>query len=460
MTPIWLEVHVDDVRLAQDPSVWPDVAAHLDGLARTAESGGARLSFRFREWFARGDTHGFVRGLVARGHEAGWHAHAWRLRAARDAVVAAGGDARIASPGLVQARSRAIVLARAWALGARVVTDRPEGALKAYDGWLARSPLPGLTVMDVSLAPPRWGFDFDRLSEIAAVQTAWEAPPGSTPFFGATFHEHDEIRGFERFVGRWGDRIVPSGRSLNRQERQENAEDAKGVQGGAFGAEDLLPQKQLGVLGASSASWRLPLLERLGPPGARTQLVVVHAGESGLAQRLRFLELADDAFGPDVAVWLFARSPDADLAPGNPIHVAETRAVIERAAEHGPVGLLSWSGGVVNALLAADDRVRFLVDVEGPADRHSLLSRPGDALAGLDPFDDAAWAGREAAALVRGFGGAYVRVQSARDHVHGRRDWHARRMVAAARDGRLVRVGRLRSAGATVVALVRELSGG
>jgi hypothetical protein len=444
-------VHVDDVRLSRDPAVWPETAATLDAWARAAEGAGARLSFRFREWFARGDTSGFVRGLVARGHEAGWHAHGWRLRAARDAVVAAGGDARVAAPGLVQARAPSLVLARARTLGARVITDRPEGRMRAYDGWLAREAF-GMTVMDVSVAPWEWGLDFDRLASCVEAASRWEAPPGSVPFFGATWHEHDSVVGFERFVGRFGQRIVVSG-AIGRQDAETRrrqgglGEMASGAEGAPFSPSSW----RLGV----SAPWRLPPFEKLGH--GPIQLVVVHAGESGLRQRLRFLGL--DAI-EGCTVWLWERSPGS-RAPGNPVHVAETRAVLDLAAREGPVGMLSWSGGVVNALLAADARVRFLVDVEGPADRFSLVPPGGNELSARDRFDDDAWAGLEAVDLVRGFAGAYVRVQGARDHVHGPTDWHARRMVAAAPRGRLVRVpGRVDRAGATVVALVRELSPG
>jgi len=108
---------------------------------------------------------------------------------------------------------------------------------------------------------------------------------------------------------------------------------------------------------------------------------------------------------------------------------------------------------------ADEPRVIALVDVEGPADRFSLVP-PGAAdnpLAALDPWDDTAWAGREAAAMIPAFGGSYLRVQAEDDHVHGPHAWHARRMVEAARDGRCnagdgaLLPGRVSAHGATIL---------
>jgi hypothetical protein len=171
---------------------------------------------------------------------------------------------------------------------------------------------------------------------------------------------------------------------------------------------------------------------RTGPSSPEAAVVVVHGGESGLVQGLSFLGLPDDAFAR-LAVWTFARTPAGSRAPGNPVHVADTRAVLEAARAEGvAVGLLAWSGGLVNALLAADERVPFLIDCEGPVDRFSLVP-PNDAdpvLAATSVFDDAAWQGREAVDLLWAFRGRYLRAQGRPDHQHGVHDLHARRVEA------------------------------
>jgi hypothetical protein len=115
------------------------------------------------------------------------------------------------------------------------------------------------------------------------------------------------------------------------------------------------------------------------------------------------------------------------------MHVADTRAVLARAREEGvPVGVLSWSGGLVNALLAADETLAFLVDCEGPVDRFSLVPPEGGdpGLAATSVFDDAAWRDREAVELLWRLRGSYLRVQGRPDHVHGTHDLHARRVAA------------------------------
>jgi hypothetical protein len=97
-----------------------------------------------------------------------------------------------------------------------------------------------------------------------------------------------------------------------------------------------------------------------------------------------------------------------------------------------PVGVLSWSGGLVNALLAADETLAFLVDCEGPVDRFSLVPPEGGdpGLAATSVFDDAAWRDREAVELLWRLRGSYLRVQGRPDHVHGTHDLHARRVAA------------------------------
>ncbi len=471
MIPTWLEVHVDDLLLEETPSAWPEAAALLDALAAVAEQEGGHLSFRPREAFARGDTVSFVESLVARGHEVGWHAHASRLKAAADAVVAAGGTVRACAPGLVQAgRSSAErTLAEAQDLGAQLVTDRLEPRDFAYAGWLLRWAKPGLLAMDVSVAPSDWrlghpdGPDFARLATLRDVQAARVAPTGTAPFFGATFHEHDvcapgsltprDLDGLRRFVAACQGTLRPSLEVADElttravaAPRPELAPahlptlaDALGVLGRLGGrarawGEDTA--ERAGLVPAATHRLRVGAREvrarRAGPSSPEAAVVVVHGGESGLVQGMSFLGLPDDAFAR-LAVWTFARTPAGSRAPGNPVHVADTRAVLEAARAEGvAVGILSWSGGLVNALLAADERVPFLIDCEGPVDRFSLVP-PNDAdpvLATTSVFDDAAWQGREAVELLWAFRGRYLRVQGRPDHQHGVHDLHARRVEA------------------------------
>jgi hypothetical protein len=493
--PVWLEVHVDDVALA-DASVaaasdrWADTAGTLSTLAARAEDAGARLSFRVRERFATLDTSGFLAGLVARGHEVGWHAHGSRLRAARDAVVRAGGTARVAAPGLVQSgeRGRIALLEEARALGARTITDRVEARVFAYQGWLAWAPIDGVVALDVSVSPFDWGvlvrrgrrvepgrLDVDALARRIAAQERRVPPPGATPFFGATFHEHDvmgprapALDALARLLDRLGPRVVTSGAVAGGGAGADDGTigagggGAGGIGRGADGigsgtwAGGLAPPVRRVALAierrlapriadrAITVGARTVRARRIGPADAAAVLVLVHGGGSGIAQGVGFLGLRDAAVADaGLAAWSFDRS-DSFRTPGNPVHAADTRAVLAAAlAEGRPTALVTWSAGLVPALRAAlalaDPRLVLLVDAEGPADRFSLLppGQPDHELAALDPWDDAAWAGREAVALVGAFPGRYLRLQAEIDHVHGRMSWHAHRMVAAARRGAL-----------------------
>jgi hypothetical protein len=192
-------------------------------------------------------------------------------------------------------------------------------------------------------------------------------------------------------------------------------------------------------------------VRRIGLASARTVLVAAHGGKSGIEQGLSFCGLADDALvAMDAALYVFARSAGV-RTPGNPIHVADTRAVLAHALTEGPpVGLLTWSAGVVPALRATLEEplpgtVHFLVDCEGPCDRFSVVPprQPAHELARADVNDDAPWAGIEAIRWIGAFPGRYHRVQALGDHVHGPMAWHARRMVAEARAGRLNEAGEL-----------------
>jgi hypothetical protein len=484
MIPIWLEVHIDAAAMERGlltargsrASAYGAIADALEDIASRAEEAGARLSFRAREGFAlhdvRPDARGVLRRLVAAGHEVGWHAHGARLKAARDAVVAAGGDAALATPGLVQ-RPDLALLNEARSLGARIVTDRVEANVFAYQGWLAWEPLPGMVRMDVSVSPLEWGVLVRRGRKLVPGRlepdvlarriSAWDArvvPPGATAFFGATFHDHDILDpaardALGRLFARYGERIVPSGQ-VGRTFRPPEGPAAPA--GRLSRLSRGLLRLRLGVerSGAPSAEHvievggRFVPVRRVGPANPDVVLVIVHGGDSGVAQGLRPFGLSEAALAEsNMAAWTFARSEGA-RPPGSIESVEETRAVLVRALGEGrPVALLTWSAGVIPALRAAnalgDPRVCLLVDGEGPCDRWSLVppNQPDNPLARIDPGDERSWAGKEAVAMLPAFNGRYIRLQAEDDHVHGKMWWHARRMLAAARDGRLNGDGRI-----------------
>ncbi len=199
---------------------------------------------------------------------------------------------------------------------------------------------------------------------------------------------------------------------------------------------------------------------RLGPDRPRAAIIVVHAGASGLVERLRFLGLPDDAFPRD-ALFLYERDPSTWKAPGNPVHVADARRAIEQGLAEGvPTAVVSWSGGCVAAARAINEigaeRVALFVDVEGPVDRFSLVP-PGRDMPewrGLSPFDEAPWAGRELVRLLPGC--PYLRVQGRPDHVHGDCLVHADRIMQVATtrcawSRRLDLAGRVENGGREVV---------
>ncbi len=482
---VWLELHVDDERLSADPAVWPDVAALLDTVARAVASEGGRLSFRFRERFARLDAYAFIRGLVAAGHECGWHAHGRRLAQARDAVVAAGGSAAVAAPGLVQTglAGAADTLDAAARLGARVVTDRLRVRPFGWRGRVAYRPVDGMIALDPSVDPVDWGVhrrapDWRALADLAARTRALPPLPGHPPYFGATFHEHDlcasgpsnprrppptpgslrartsDLDGLRRFVAAYG--AVPSQACADA--RAGAAVHAPLPSRGRLVRErvrDLFPhrpeRRAPPVTHTLKVGARTVAVTRTGPAHPRAAMVVVHGGTDGRAQGLSMLGLPDDAF-PDLAVWIFTRTEGTGRAPGNPVHLADIRAVLAAARAEGvPVGLLSWSGGLVNALRALDDPrdVAFLVDVEGPVDRWSLVPpcRPRHEWAEAGEHDEALWSGREVLDRLAALGPRHLRVQGAPDHVHGACDLHAVMACAASGGTRIDVAGPVASGG-------------
>jgi len=199
-------------------------------------------------------------------------------------------------------------------------------------------------------------------------------------------------------------------------------------------------------------------IQRHGPSDPRAHCVLCHAGESGgLATALAPFGLAvSDLTRRGWAVWLYDRAgtgrspPAGDLLPGNPAHTEDWRAVVRHvrssegrsgedrcSVERPPVVALSWSSGILPVLRAArsGDRPDALVDGEAPADRWSLVPPSGAKAPRLrqrDPWDDAAWDGLEAVAMLPTLERPYARLQAHFDHVHGVMHTHARRLQAAA----------------------------
>ncbi len=474
---VWLEMHVDDVLLGRDPARWAETASLLDEAATRAETSGGRLSFRIRAPFARGDTSGFLRALVARGHEVGAHAHARDLPAAVAALRAAGVRPAVMAPGFVQsgARGAPALAALARALGAEGLTDRVESERPAYAGWLPRRHPAGPWMLDVSVSPFVWGvvrerggrivpaggdLDWGALDRCARVQAGWPPPEGRTPFFGATFHEHDlcapgalrgspgALEGLSRWVERW--RPAPSALAAAGAPERADRPAPHGARGWLAARAEAARRRARfgGQLAAGPPVEALPPHAVVRSAAARIAVVGVHAGSGGLRERLAFLGLPDAAFAPFADVWLYARQPAGWAAPGNPAHAEEARLVFAAAAAERPVVMLSWSGGCVaaargllalarsNPELAA--RVVAFVDVEGPVDRMSLVKPRSHAeWRGLPVHDDEAWVGRELVALLPALAALpspprYVRWQGRPDHVHGENLLHAQRAMEAA----------------------------
>jgi hypothetical protein len=459
--PTWVAVSVDDGVLGDDEGAWPEVAAELDTLASLAEQEGARLGFRFREAFPRLDTHGFVRSLVARGHEAGWTAPGLRLREARDAVVAAGGTARAGAPGLTRAAwtGRPGLLEEAQDLGATLVTDVEALSRFPWAGWLARWIAPGLLAMDVSvdgrtpsLSDPRtWGAA--RLA-----QARWAVPDGTAAFFGvlvdhgrlASPQAQEALRAFLAACA--GEVRAPlaiaetlAGMALPAPRPPVLRLRAPSLAGIAAGAGRLGDGPRRMVSGAMrrwglapepthglAVGTRTVGARRAGPDHPAAAVVVVGGHDDGILEGLRFLGASEAAL-PDLATWTWTRSPGSFRAVGNPVHVADLVAVLEAARADGvPVGILAHGAGLVDALLAAArlerDAVRFIVDCEGPTDRGALAAlaaspRPASL------YDDDAWRTQEPVRLLPRFAGRYLRLQGNPDHVLGAMDVHARRVA-------------------------------
>ncbi len=177
-------------------------------------------------------------------------------------------------------------------------------------------------------------------------------------------------------------------------------------------------------------------LWRFGAASPRAAVVVSVSGTAGgLRTGLLPVGLDPRQLGDDLAVWLWDRS--APFEPGSPHHGDEAAAVFAAAAAEGaPTGWLTWSAGVLPALMALDRaRPAFLVDVEAPADRRSLrrLRDVDPATAEAELHADLNGAGPpEPWALLRDLPCAYHRIQADPDHVHGHGLLHAAVMLGAA----------------------------
>lgn len=183
-------------------------------------------------------------------------------------------------------------------------------------------------------------------------------------------------------------------------------------------------------------------------PASDPRAVVVFstAGHDGGTEiRLSLLGCRmEDLLARGLSVWLYDRAGtgrtggDWSIEPGAPHHAEDAAAVFAAARARGlPTGWLTWSGGVLAPLMALDRaRPDFFVDVEGPADRLSLVRRAplGSDLAQLERThrDELYSPAPEPWRLLAELPCAYHRVQGWPDHMHGRTALHARVMLDAA----------------------------
>ena len=134
---------------------------------------------------------------------------------------------------------------------------------------------------------------------------------------------------------------------------------------------------------------------------------------------------------------------------GGAVHQAGLRAVIAYAVAReditdDQVGVISYSMGITiaaGALSGQDTGARFLIDWEGPIDRWWTLNctpagEPRSRWEQFAPCDDEAyWAQREARHSMGGVTVPYLRIQSARDHMHASNHDHAIELLAIAQAG-------------------------
>lgn len=472
--PVWVELHVDDEIIEGDPGRWPEAAALVRRVATLAEARGARLSFRLRAPFARGARGSeLLPALERAGHEVGAHAHGRGLAEVCQALVAAGVQARVATPGLVQARDRAGLLREAARLGFSRVTDHGPTRSWAYEGLLPRRE-EGLVVMAPTVRPPDWGL-MSRTGERWGLRDAAVArlrelerrafDDHGAAAFGVALHEHDlcapgslvpRQEALDALASYLDGRVVrsfdlplPTPLLAPQPARPLRAQALRLARAVGLAAERArggrpLPRGVFSLPVRPGRGARAIAVERHGVDEAHAVLVVSHAGPRG-GRKVAFTPFGagiHDVVGLGFAVYLYDRAGTGDspaagpLGPGNPAHDEDWRAVLAMARQEGlPVVALSYSAGVLPVLRAAAAGVRpdALVDAEAPADRWSLVPPYGNDLSALDCWDDAAWAGIEPVRLLPSLGAPYARLQAELDHVHGPMPEHARRMIEAAR---------------------------
>jgi len=477
--PVWVELHVDDEILADDPSRWPEARALVMAIAQVAEAQRARLSLRIRTPFARSaqgtDT---LAALVSRGHEVGVHAHGKGLAAAITAVRAAGVTPTVAAPGLVQVgpSGRGSLLRQAASHGIQLVTDHGPQRAWAYDGLMPRLE-DGVVVAGPTVRPFDWGLmerDGTRHRLTAAAidqlrrreQQAFEQ---GAAYFGVAIHEHDlALEGTLSpdpdalgLLGEYLDARVKVSGTIDRPApaceavppkpiSDHRVRFARAIHMATAKARRALPERRgRGAAVPLDQAFELEVDERKitairhGSGEPRAVVLVSHSGTTGGCS----MELGPfglglrDLVGRELAVYLYDRAgtgtsqASGPLTPGNRAHTRDWQAMLALAREEGvPVVALSWSAGGIPVLQAAvhGERPDAWVDAEGPAERWSLVPPRGNELSEEDPWRDGAWALKEPARMIHRLAVPYARLQGTEDHVHGEMTEHALRMIGAA----------------------------
>ena len=470
------ELHVDDdlLEARRDRRTYDQACALVEAILAVPEARGQRVALRLRHHLAQaalrfeGADNALVR-WEQRGHEIGAHAHRRHIRTTRDALVAAGVqrlDAVV--PGLIRCtRQRAMRLVRACeGLGFTTITDQLQFGSFPYAGrvpWRPARDLRGpgngpFVFLDVSVNPFAWGLlraDADGVTQQFGLRREhfarlgeelerWRALPSTSPldYFGYPVHEHNHARG--------PDTLAPDDASLQAWDDWLARQDVEVVLPRQLVAwSRLVPGPQRSALPSllhdvpSYLEDRLPVppprprphqgatgplrIERVGGERPRLAVVVSHAGtRGGLRERLEPWGTTCAAM-PDVAFYFFDRP--GDLRPGLPHHADALVKVFEEAGRDGvPVGLLTWSAGLIPAL-GALDRIApaFLIDTEGPSDTLSLVPRSDRP----DELGHRQQRGPEPWRLAQALRAPYVRLQGTHDHMHGACTVHAQVMVDA-----------------------------
>lgn len=477
--PVWVEIHVDDEVLEEDPGRWPEAQALVMAIAQVAEAQGARLSFRFRTLFARlSEGSGTLPSLVDRGHEVGAHAHGKGLAEVMTALRAAGVTPTVAAPGLVQAgrEGRESLLRQAASHGIQFVTDHGPERAWAYDGLMPRVE-GGVVVAGPTVRPFDWGLMEPNgarhlLDTVAMDQLAHrerQAQSLHARYFGLTLHEHDlalpatlspspEALGL---LGQYLSERVQISSAIERPAAPAQGAEARPISDrrlrfaraihmATARGKRVLPKREGRTREVPmDAAFELDVDDRRitairhGPAQPKAAVLVSQAGHTGgCSTELGPFGLGlRDLTGRDLAVYLYDRAgtgrstAEGPLTPGNRAHIRDWQAMLTLAREEGvAVIALSHSAGGIPVLAAAvhGDRPDAWIDVEGPADRWSLVPPGGNELSGVDPWRDSAWAMREPARMLHRLDRPYLRLQATHDHVHGALTEHAVRMVAAA----------------------------